>query len=257
MTRYIIYLLLLSSLTAGSCSERKDKPDKRSLIPEEKLVPILTDIYLTDGLLMVPDLRNLASSHDSLFMYNQAIENNGYTKEEFDNTIHFYFHNKPKQLIKIYDQVLGILSEMESIVAKETLLEEELKTNLWRGSTSIFLPDNTGNDSIQFETYIDIPGNYSFSFSILLYPDDQSMNPTVTAYTCDADSIDTGKKYSLEAINFIKDGIPHRYNLHFKVPWNKKVFLKGRFLDSGNISNKWDTHAIIYNISVKQSSGLL
>lgn len=257
MTRYIIYLLLLFSLIAGSCSERKDKPYKGNLIPEENLVPILTDVYLTDGLLIAPNIRNWASTLDSLYLYNQAIENNGYTIEDFENTIHYYFNNKPKQLIKIYDQVLGILSEMESIISKKALLEEELKTNLWNQNTSFLLPDNTGNDSTNFGTLIDIPGNYALSFSIILYPDDQSINPGVTAYTYDADSIGTGKKYNIETINFIKDGKPHRYSLNFKVPWNKKVFLQGRLLDSGNIPLKCDNHAIIYSISIKQSSGLI
>jgi len=257
MTRYIIYLFILFSLSSGACSAKRDKLDQNKLIPEEKLVPILLDIYLTDGLLLTPSLRNWASSLDSLSFYNQVIENNGYSKEALDYTINFYFDNKPKQLIKIYDQVLGTLSEMESIVMKEALIEEELKNNLWKRNTSILLPDISGTDSTEFETSIDIPGNYSFSFSIILFPDDQSINPTVTAYTCDADSVDTGKKYYIETINFIKDGKPHKYSLNFKVPLGKKVFLKGRIPDSWNISDKWDTHAIIYNISIKQSSALI
>lgn len=249
--------MILFSLTSGSCSGRKDKPDQSKLIPEEKLVPVLLDIYLTDGLLLTPSLRNWASSLDSLSFYNQAIENNGYSKEALDYTINYYFNKKPKQLIKIYDKVLGMLSEMESIVMKEALLEEELKNNLWKRSTSFLLPYNSGTDSTEFETYIDIPGTYAFSFSIILFPDDQSINPTVTAYTCDADSIDTGKKYSIETINFIKDGKPHKYNLNFKVPLGKKVFLKGRLFDSGIISDNPETHAIIYNISIKQSPALI
>ncbi len=257
MTRNIFYLLILFALIAGSCSGRKDKPDQSKLIPEEKLVTILTDIYLTDGLLLTPGIRNWASSLDSLFLYNKAIENNGYSKEAFDYTINFYFNKNPRRLIKIYDQALGILSEMESIVTKEAFLEEELKNNLWKRSTSFHLPDNSGTDSTEFETYIIKPGIYSFSFSIILFPDDQSINPTVTAYTCDADSIDTGKKYSIETINFIKDGKPHKYNLTFKVPLGKKVYLKGRLFDSGIISDNPETHAIIYNISIKQSSALI
>jgi hypothetical protein len=257
MTRNIIHLLILFSLAAGSCSGSKDKLDKSKLIPEEKLVPILTEIYLTDGLLLTPTIRNWASSLDSLSLYYQTIENHGYSKEAFDYTIHFYFDKKPRQLIKIYDQVLGILSEMESIVTKEALIEEELKNNLWKGNTSYLLPDPSGNDSTEFETYIDIPGIYTFSFSLILFPDDQSLNPTVKAYTCDADSIDTGRKYYIETINYFKDGRPHRYTLNFKVPISKRIFLKGRLLDTGNISEKCEKHAIIYDISVKQSSGLI
>lgn len=257
MTRNSIYLLILFSLAAFSCSGRKDNPDRSKLIPEDKLGLILTDIYLTDGLLMTPDIRNWASSLDSLSLYYQAIENNGYTKEAFEYTIHFYFDKKPRQLIKIYDQVLGKLSEMESIVTKEALLEEELKNNLWKHNTSYLLPDPSGNDSTEFDTYIEIPGLYTFSFSVILFPDDQSLNPTVRAYTCDADSIDTGKKYYIESINYIKDGKPHRYSLGFKVPMSKRIFLKGRLFDAGNISDKWVKHAIIYDISIKQSSGLI
>ena len=39
----------------------------------------------------------------------------------------YYFIKNPKKLIKIYDQVLGILSEMESLVEKEAVMAEAQK----------------------------------------------------------------------------------------------------------------------------------
>ena len=45
----------------------------------------------------------------------------------------YYFIKNPKKLNKIYDQVLGIISEMESRIEKEALIEQTRKSNLWTG----------------------------------------------------------------------------------------------------------------------------
>src|SRR5674536_806 len=125
MTRFTFLILIIISIMMGSCSGRKNKLDKKNLIPEKDLVSILTDIYITDGLLTVPNIILRASSLDSITTYYQVIESHGYTKEAMDRTMKYYFIENPKRLNKIYDKVLGILSEMESRVDKEVALEQE------------------------------------------------------------------------------------------------------------------------------------
>ena len=74
MTRFTFLILIIISIMMGSCSGRKNKLDKKNLIPEKDLVSILTDIYITDGLLTVPNIILRASSLDSITTYYQVIE---------------------------------------------------------------------------------------------------------------------------------------------------------------------------------------
>ena len=81
------------------------------------------------------------SSLDSILSYIYIIENHGYSKEIMDKTMKYYFIKNPKKLIKIYDQVLGILSEMESLVEKEAVLTAVHIKNLWTGEEFYSFPD--------------------------------------------------------------------------------------------------------------------
>ena len=101
---------------AASCTGRRGEAEHKGLIPEKDLILILTDVYIADGLLSLPEINYKYSVGDTLSSYIDIIENNGYTKPEMDRTMRFYFVKNPKKLIKIYDKVLGRLSEMESLV---------------------------------------------------------------------------------------------------------------------------------------------
>src|ERR1035437_6037838 len=176
MTRFAFLILIIFSIMMGSCSSRKNKMNKKNLIPEKELVSLLTDIHIADGLLTLPKINSWASSLDSISSYYQVIEKHGYTKEVMDRTMKYYFLNNPKKLNKIYDQVLGILSEMESRVEKESIVEMAHIFNKWPGKEFYLLPGLSGNDSTMFDITLFRPGIYILTFSATLFPDDQSLN---------------------------------------------------------------------------------
>jgi len=249
LIRFTLLILILFSLTAGSCSSRKNKLERSNLIPEKKLVSILTDIYIADGLLILPKIHNLLYSLDSLSTYYQIIEKHGYTKETMDKTMKYYFIKNPKKLIMIYDQVLGILSEMESLFEKEVILEQERAKNLWRGKEFYSFPDPSGTDSALFNITLNRTGIYTLTFSATLFPDDQSLNPRITAYSCHPDSIDTGKRHYIETINYIKDGQPHTYTLEINVSENTTLHLTAWLYDFDNHPDDSEKHLRIEKIS--------
>ena len=250
LPRFALLILIAFSIIAGSCSNRKNKLDGRNLIPEKELVTILTDLYITDGLLSLPKIHHWFPSMDSSSTYFHIIEKHGYTKKTMDKTMKYYFIKEPKKLIRIYDQVLGIISEMESIVDKEALLAEGHKENLWTGKQIYTFPDPGGTDSVQFNIPLNKTGLYVLSFSATLFPDDQSVNPRITAYSCYADSIETGKRKYFETINYIKDGHLHNYSFIIKVPENTTVILRGCFYDFDNNPDAWEKHMSFSNISL-------
>src|SRR5664280_3250232 len=189
MTRFGFLILIFLSLIAGSCSGRKPKLDKKNLIPEKELVSLLTDIHIADGLLVLPKINFWASSLDSISSYYQIIEKHGYTKELMDKTMKYYFLNDPKKLNKIYDQVLGILSEMESHVEKDSNVLLARNSNLWPGKDFYSIPSLSGNDSTMFDITLSRSGYYALSFSATLFPDDQSVNPRASLYSSSSDTV--------------------------------------------------------------------
>jgi hypothetical protein len=249
MSRFAYLILIIISLMMGSCSSRESKLDKKNLIPEKELVSLLVDIHLTDGLLIIPKIYSWSSTLDSISTYYQVIEKHGYTKEIMDKTMKYYFIKNPKKLSKIYDQVLGILSEMESRVEKEKSIEFARISNLWPGRDFYSFPSISGNDSTMFDITLSRSGFYTLSFSATLFPDDQSINPRLTAYISSADSIETGRRHYIKTLEYIKDGHPHTFTLNILVTEKKILHMRGWLYYFDNLPYGLEKHVKIDNIS--------
>jgi hypothetical protein len=245
-------LLILMSLVLinSSCGSRRSKLDRRNLIPENKLVPILTDIYLTDGLLGMPRISIRYPMLDSISTYSNEVEKYGYTKETLDKSLKYYFIKNPRKLIKIYDKVLGILSEMESRIQKDILSSRGEPGSLWTGPVSLSFPDPTGIDSTVFDITLNRSGTYTLTANVTIFPDDQSLNPGLTAFTCHPDSIETGRRNFIEPVYYVKDGHEHRYIVIFSVPPKTTLRIRGNLYDFANNPDDWEKHLLIKNIAV-------
>jgi len=254
MIRFKSHIFFLILLVTCSCTSRKVKLDRKDLIPEKDLVAILTDFHIADGLLTLPKYHSLFMSLDSISAYIQVIEKHGYTKEAMDKTIKYYFINEPKQLIRINDQVLGILSELESRAETQSILEQNHINNLWTGKEVYFFPDTLSPDSTKFDIKINNLGVYTLSYSATFFPDDQSVNPRLTAYLCNSDSVDTGKKHFIKTIKYIKDGMPHIYTLIVTVPEKSVILFRGLLYDFENLPDNRDKHFLIDKITFTYSS---
>jgi hypothetical protein len=254
MSRLTFLILIITSLLTVSCSGKKNKVDKNNLIPEKELVSLLVDMHIADGLLSLPKINAWCSSLDSITAYFQVIEKHGYTRENLEKTLRYYFINNPKKLSKIYNQVLAILSEMETRVEKKLIPELARVSNLWTGKDFYSLPSLSGDDSTLFDITLNKPGNYTLAFSATLYPDDQSLDPRAVVYSCSPDSIETGKRRYTKSINYLKDGRPHHYTLTIPVIENKNLHLRGWLYNYNNNPSGLEKHLKIENISVIFSS---
>jgi hypothetical protein len=256
VNRLTFLVLIMISLITVSCSSRKTKLDKNNLIPEKELVSLLTDIHLADGLLMLPKLSSRYSSLDSITAYIQIIEKYGYSKEIMDKTLKYYFINEPKKLNKIYDQVLGILSEMETRAEKQSIAESTRLYNQWPGKDYYSSPPISDIDSTMFDITIARPGTYAIAFSATLFPDDQSFNPRPLAYTTSPDSIDTGKRRYMKSFNYLKDGRQHIYVLSIHVR-NNSNHVRGWLFYFDNNSSGLKPHFQIEKISLTFTSAAI
>lgn len=249
MKRLTTIILISLSLIGSSCETRRSKIDRRHLIPEKELVSILTDLYITDGLIGMPRMIMNFQGIDSSSTYNHVIEKHGYTKATMDKTMKYYFIKDPKELIKIYDKVLGILVEMESRVQKELANSKTKTGSLWPDLDAYYFPDPSGTDSTDFDITLKRAGTYILTASVTLFPDDQSLNPGISAFTCNPDSIQTGKRNYIDRVYYIKDGHVHKYSVVFTVPAKTNLHVRGSLYDFDNHPNDWAKHVIIQNIS--------
>ena len=226
--------LILISLLVGSCNKREIKIDEKNLIPEKELVPLLVDIYLADGLLSNQKIKIRFSSLDSIAAYYQVIQKHGFTKKMMDNTMQYYFVKDSKTLNKIYDQVLGILSEMQVPVQKDYRAEQMHILNLWPGKDFYAVPSLTGTDSTNFNLPATKTGTYTLSFTSILYPDDQTVNPGPSVYLVASDSLETGKRKYFKSFDYLKDGRSHTYNMSMTVQRDGNQQLRGCLYDFHN-----------------------
>lgn len=254
-SQYILPFVLAAMVITGSCEGRKSRAEHNDIIPENDLISILTDVYITDGLLSLPDVNRVYSeSLDSLAAYSDVIEKHGYKLDQMNRTMRFYFVSKPKKLIKLYDKVLARISEMDSRIDKTSALPGVEPGNIWSGKTSYSFPDPSGKEPAFFDFAVPFSGIYFIKFTLTLYPDDQSLSlhPGIYIYQADSTWYLSRKYFPLPG--FIKDGKPHTYKSSIVVPgqW-KQIYIRGWFFDNENMTSSAEHHFRVENIKLSRN----
>jgi hypothetical protein len=253
MTRSAFMLLIILAMIAASCSSRKKRLDHRNMIPEKELVQILTDMYIADGLITHPHVNEWFPKLDSTSTYFHIIEKHGYTKEALNKTIKFYYYRNPKELINIYDQVLGILSEIDSRTEKAMLLERSHAENLWPGKDFYAFSDLPEDDQADFDIVLNRIGTYTITFTATVFPDDQSASPCPVVYSYSYDGSGIVSSNYLGLVKYIKDGNPHAYSIKFKISTVTNLHLAGSLYASCSHQGDGTRHSIIELIKIDYS----
>ncbi|MDR2887911.1 MAG: DUF4296 domain-containing protein [Bacteroidales bacterium] len=247
------YVAISIIMFLASCTGAIDNPGRRGLIPEKDLEPIIAEMQLADGLLTSPVIRDIVTRIDTVTTYRYIAKKYGYTKEDVDKTLHYYFLKNPKKLVAIYEKTLAKLSEMESILDKQIKIEDERKANAWYGERNYHYPV-PATEAPDFEIPISGVDSYIMKFTATLFPDDKSVNAKATIFAIGADSALTGKKTSFETPQYIKDGAPHEYEIKISVNRYREMLLKGSFYDAANNVTAQQRHASIENIELRRLS---
>jgi hypothetical protein len=242
--------LLASLVMFTSCTSRRSKEKVKDLIPANALIPLLTDIYLADGLMTVPEIGQQHRMKDSVMVYIEVVENYGYTKKQVDQTLRYYFINRPKKLQKIYDQVLARLSEMESVVMLKAPVDITIQKNLWPGKIAYAFPEDGLNDPVYFDVVIPDTGLYRLKASIVIYADDQSDDPRITVWFWKADTSALGATINWQETVVPKDGISHQYTLEAEIKDSSYTNIRGWLLNHTGKPGHWEKHSRIDLISL-------
>lgn len=250
-SKKIYILVIILAVIMLSCNKTTRSGIKRSeVIPEKEMVEILSDLYLVDGLLNYPPIRNEYSNKDSTENYIDVINKHGYTKEKVDNSMKYYFIDKPRKYEDIYDRVIEKLSGMEADVIQKLSRDPNLDRNLWNGERSYSLPDVGVNDPIEFSVPIEDPGEYVIKARIMLYQDDQSIDPHTEVWFWYDDGTKGGKKIPWERKDLVKNNRPTIITLRKELDDPRVTHIKGKFLGHTDQPGHWEKHAMVSNITI-------
>lgn len=243
-------LLLIALLFIISCTGRRTEVDRSDIIPEKVFTEIITDMYLADGLLSVSSVHSWYNPSDSIAAFVDIIENYGYTKARFDQTFRFYFIKKPKKLVRIYDNALATLSEIESRNVQEFSQYQDQLNQIWKGKNLII----SGTDDTMFDVDFFHLGTFKLSLTLTLYPDDQTAAPRFFGYISHKDSIDSGRRTYLNSLDYIRDGVPHRYSTTIEIPSASMLHLRGWLIYDDSTHSMLKRNYIIEDITIVSDS---
>lgn len=229
MTRSFLIIIIAFSVLSGSCSGRKSKAGRRDIIPKKDLIEILTEINIANGLLTLPKLTYEYRKTDTIPVYNGIIAAHGYTRVQMDRTMKYYFQRRPKDMIRIYDIVLGRLSEMESRIDEEMPELRAAEMNIWTGRKSYSFPDPDGPDTTWFAIPVTGPGTYDVKYTLTIYPDDPVANPGPDIYFTPSDTPRDDQRDYLATLPYLKDGMPHTYEMKLVLK-EPRGWIKGWFI---------------------------
>ena len=249
-TVMIVAALILGLVSCGDPGSHK--PGRKMLIPDDKLVAILTDTYLTTGIMDFSFMRDTWGQRDSILNYIDVIGSHGYTVEQLNATMKYYFTDKPKKLARIYDRVTGNLLEMETVIMTEQgSAENAAEENLWTGKASYSFPEDFTRDPVWFDMPAEKTGLYVLSADIRLFEDDKSLNPRVTVYFSYTDSSGVEIRDYWQEYLLNRDGQFQNVTVSHQLDTLRGTRLRGWLLNHDNQPGSWQKHARIANIRLR------
>lgn len=110
------FLLLIALLCLQSCSD--DRPGARAgILPEKKMVQLLVETHIADGILFVDEARSEEKRDKALFYYPSIFEKHGVTKAQVDSSVVWYMKH-PAAYARIYQQVIRDLEKRQAVEKK-------------------------------------------------------------------------------------------------------------------------------------------
>ena len=111
---YLIIVIILFS----SCNSNNENKIPDGIIPESKMITIITDLHLTDATLNIKHISKRSNNKEIAKYYKSVLKKYGYSRLQFNKSIE-YHSDEPEKLDEIYDKVLEELSKKQEMVKKE------------------------------------------------------------------------------------------------------------------------------------------
>jgi len=240
--KYSIHLLfILLLLIQVSCKNEK------SPIPESEFITILTEMHIADAVLASKGLNDRMLYNDSLSYYNFIFKKYHINQSDFEAALNYYASN-PDNYNKIYKKIVENFEEKEKIeqAQMESIEEPKDPNDLWPYARRYSLPRDGEREPIKFVIKVTEHGVYQFKAKIRMFPDDGTVDPSMTVYLFYKD----GSSEFNENKGLIKDGVMRDFLLEVKTNDSKELDrLEGWLLNhSDGTTTK---HSEVRDISLK------
>jgi len=223
---------------------------RNTILPEKKLIPVLVDIHLADGIAMVVPYSSSTLKLDSAQLYEAVFSKHHITRAMFDSSMGYYIH-KTDKLNDIYSQVNTILSKMESdLEAGKGEPESEKKIIVWQENKTYILPQMGHINKVDISLPAGKPGTYTLSARIRLYDDDQTVAPRITLFFWFDNGTPKGFREYFRTTPLIRDGKINTYTVSAKLFNTRITHIKGSLIDHSNPDTLFTKHAIVSDIKV-------
>ena len=228
---------------------------KQSRIPEDDMVMVLVEVFITDATVATPLITTRFAGRDSIEYYRPIYHNMGYSEKQFLSTLDFYLQN-PDLLDKLLDRVVSKLSIMETNLAQRRSREKEgreisRKDNLWTKKRNWVLPRDGKHETLPFKIPVKGLGVYTISANIRLYPVDGSEQPEMNAWFIAKGDDGVEFIHSKEVIPLEKDGNNNRLTLTKILLDNEVTHIEGNIIHHSPSNGKWHKRADISEIVIR------
>jgi len=246
------FIWFLLCIILFSCSDTK----KKYLIPEKKLVPLIVDMHIADGIALNYSPGKEKLKLDSTVVYGWVLDKHKVTKMQFDSTIAYYTKH-PDHLDRIYDKVIASLSKLESEI-KEAEKDERLKKKIivWEDTRNYMLPDDGRTNRINFSAPVTGLGEYTITAKIKVFRDDESLAPRINAFFWYDNQTEEGYRDYFQSAPIKKNEILNTYTITKPLRNEDVTHIKGYIYNQGYIFNhsNQDTmflkHAFVSDIKI-------
>lgn len=250
MLRNLFLILITITAIATGC-KTGNKPEKPTpFLKPEKLATVLTDMYLSDGLLNIPKVREDFFMKDTISAYLDVLGGYGLTRDQFEANLDYYFVKEPKKFQSVYDRVLANLSNMQAENSAKRTEIPDTKRNLWNGKLAYRLPDDAITDPIEFSIETSGTGIYTVRARVTVFEDDQSENLTAYVYFWYDDGTEDGYVEEWDMFVYEKSGRSQNISLKRQLSNPKVTHIRGRLLDHSVKTGHWEMHSSVSGINV-------
>lgn len=115
MQKYALVVLVILSLLACQRSNEKLPP---YVIPKNKLIPLLVDYHLAQGISNSTAFRQRTQRYPVINLTDSVLEAHGYSRAQFDSTLHYYSRNI-NEFNDIYERVITELNRMQARIEEK------------------------------------------------------------------------------------------------------------------------------------------
>jgi hypothetical protein len=167
MRKFSFLFLLLSACLIAAC---------RQVLPKDRMVDLLTDMYLYDE-----ELAKNMQGVDSVSVYRSVFLQHGCAEADYKEAIAYYVKN-PKEMKEIYEAVKARLEGYKADYEQALQLEDSLR-NLWVAPyDTLFQSADRPPQAYAFSIPVDTLCVYTLSVSVQYFDDDSTQRPHMKGY---------------------------------------------------------------------------